>query len=133
MEIRGAPARDLRWRGSTAGAPLKLPPALELSRASVEFHGWGSVELRGTPWNTRGTPACRKLCIVRMLLQPPKKGDIMTLKTTRFLAFALLLSACNKDGDDDGYKAEFDCDDSDASVNPGAAETCDGISLIYET
>ena len=31
------------------------------------------------------------------------------------------------DQDGDGYSADDDCDDLDASVNPGAAEICDGI------
>ncbi len=30
------------------------------------------------------------------------------------------------DGDGDGYPNESDCDDSDAAVNPSAAEVCDG-------
>jgi len=30
------------------------------------------------------------------------------------------------DGDGDGYPNESDCDDSDAAVNPGVAESCDG-------
>ena len=31
------------------------------------------------------------------------------------------------DGDGDGYIASYDCDDDDASINPGAFEACDGI------
>jgi hypothetical protein len=31
------------------------------------------------------------------------------------------------DADEDGYDAGEDCDDSDASVHPGAEETCDGV------
>nr|MCK4930345.1 putative metal-binding motif-containing protein [Nanoarchaeota archaeon] len=30
------------------------------------------------------------------------------------------------DADDDGYTSDVDCDDNDASVNPGATELCDG-------
>lgn len=31
------------------------------------------------------------------------------------------------DADGDGYTSEDDCDDGDASVNPGAVEVCDGV------
>ena len=31
------------------------------------------------------------------------------------------------DGDGDGYTTPEDCNDSDASVNPGVTELCDGI------
>ena len=31
-----------------------------------------------------------------------------------------------EDQDRDGYTADEDCDDSDATVNPGAEEICDG-------
>lgn len=32
-----------------------------------------------------------------------------------------------QDADDDGYVADDDCNDNDASVHPGATEVCDGI------
>jgi hypothetical protein len=31
------------------------------------------------------------------------------------------------DGDSDGFTEDVDCDDSDLSVYPGAAEVCDGV------
>ena len=31
------------------------------------------------------------------------------------------------DSDGDGYATDEDCDDEDASVNPGATEVCDGV------
>ncbi|MDP6932906.1 MAG: putative metal-binding motif-containing protein, partial [Myxococcota bacterium] len=31
------------------------------------------------------------------------------------------------DADGDGYGEEVDCDDEDASINPGATEACDGV------
>ena len=34
---------------------------------------------------------------------------------------------CSLDADGDGYGVEEDCDDSDASVYPGADESCDGV------
>ena len=53
----------------------------------------------------------------------------------RLVWLLLLGSACSgsakwlatHDGDGDGYVALDDCDDSDASVHPGADETCDGV------
>lgn len=31
-----------------------------------------------------------------------------------------------EDGDSDGYASDVDCDDTDAAINPGATEVCDG-------
>ena len=62
----------------------------------------------------------------------------------RFLWSSILLAACEEpakvvtepltedvevlaDSDADGYLSDEDCDDEDATVNPGIAETCDGI------
>jgi hypothetical protein len=45
-------------------------------------------------------------------------------------ALALSLSACvdnATDADGDGFDVYQDCDDSDAAINPGADELCDGI------
>lgn len=44
------------------------------------------------------------------------------------------------DADDDGYSADLDCDDTDATIHPGAEETCDdgidqdcnGVDLFCE-
>lgn len=41
------------------------------------------------------------------------------------LAAALLLGACDRDGD--GYGRTQDCDDQNSSVYPGAGEVCDGL------
>jgi len=37
------------------------------------------------------------------------------------------VSTVDDDGDDDGYDADEDCDDTDATVYPGAEEICDGL------
>ncbi|MBN2801116.1 MAG: hypothetical protein JXX28_18400 [Deltaproteobacteria bacterium] len=56
----------------------------------------------------------------------------MTLLRTSLL-FALALSACRKgeetyvDLDGDGALSDVDCDDTDASVHPGAQERCNGV------
>ena len=60
----------------------------------------------------------------------------MTRWTPAALLLALPLFACGDkdsdgataaaDEDGDGYTTEFDCDDADAAVNPGADEICDG-------
>ncbi|MBN2800103.1 MAG: putative metal-binding motif-containing protein, partial [Deltaproteobacteria bacterium] len=55
----------------------------------------------------------------------------MTLRSTLLLALAL--AACRKeepaflDLDADGVTADLDCDDTDATVFPGAEERCDGL------
>ena len=41
-------------------------------------------------------------------------------------ASSFTIAASATDADGDGYDAASDCDDSDASIHPGAAETCDG-------
>ncbi len=45
------------------------------------------------------------------------------------LVVLAMATACNKivDEDGDGFDVEFDCDDSDIQVHPGAAEVCDGV------
>jgi hypothetical protein len=37
------------------------------------------------------------------------------------------LAACNVDNDGDGSFAQFDCDDNNATIYPGADEICDGL------
>ena len=49
------------------------------------------------------------------------------MRRTVLLALALLLPACKRDRDDDGYKEGEDCDDGDPNVSPEVAEICDGI------
>ena len=39
----------------------------------------------------------------------------------------MTIVGCKKDRDQDGYKGDDDCDDLNASVNPGADEVCDAI------
>jgi len=67
----------------------------------------------------------RKLAIVALILSvacrtDPNKPDTDTL-TPDDTAWRLV------DADGDGYTAGEDCDDDDASIHPGADETCDGI------
>jgi len=54
----------------------------------------------------------------------------------RSLPLLFLLAACGSDttvgktvidADSDGYDSSVDCDDAHASVNPDAAEACDGV------
>jgi hypothetical protein len=49
------------------------------------------------------------------------------MRRTLLLALSLLLPACNRDRDDDGFKEKQDCDDEDPAINPDAAEICDDI------
>ncbi|MFM2246851.1 MAG: hypothetical protein RL071_2925 [Pseudomonadota bacterium] len=49
------------------------------------------------------------------------------MRRTLLLALALLLPACNRDRDDDGFKEKQDCDDEDPAINPDASETCDDV------
>lgn len=46
--------------------------------------------------------------------------------TRHFLPF-LILSACTPDGDGDGHVRDLDCNDTDATVFPGADERCNGV------
>ena len=43
------------------------------------------------------------------------------------LTLATDTAALSTDGDGDGFPADVDCNDGDASVGPGAVEVCDGI------
>ncbi|MFT5684520.1 MAG: hypothetical protein ACI8RZ_005461 [Myxococcota bacterium] len=49
------------------------------------------------------------------------------MRLTRFVLLALLLTACKKDKDGDGYNGDLDCNDENEAINPGTAEECDGI------
>ncbi len=49
------------------------------------------------------------------------------MRLTRFVLLTLLLAACKKDKDGDGYNRDQDCNDENESINPGTAEACDGI------
>ncbi len=55
---------------------------------------------------------------------PPKQGD-EPLEEPEDTATDTDTDPNNADADDDGYPAEVDCDDTDAAINPGAAEVCD--------
>ncbi|MGB0639196.1 MAG: MopE-related protein [Myxococcota bacterium] len=52
------------------------------------------------------------------------------MRRTNLVGIAILglsLGACKKDLDKDGFKGDDDCDDLNASIHPGADETCDGM------
>ena len=46
---------------------------------------------------------------------------------TSLLLASALLSACASDTDLDGFRGGKDCDETDAAINAGATELCDGI------
>ena len=46
---------------------------------------------------------------IKMLTEPSAEGEVLT------------------DNDGDGFLSDEDCDDSDAQINPGAEELCDGF------
>jgi len=69
------------------------------------------------------------MCPLRPRLH--RSCSLLAWTTIGLFGFSLLsgLSECStSDADGDGYTTQDgDCDDSDASINPGAAERCDGI------
>jgi hypothetical protein len=58
----------------------------------------------------------------------PRKGIMRTnIISALFLSSLLLFTGCKPDADGDGFRSDVDCDDNDESINPEAAEVCDGI------
>ena len=95
----------------------------------------GSVDLRKEFWNTTGiTPAADGWATI--LLDPSPSGQCTFIGSTTMLngvetgiitGFVLSDVDC-ADIDGDGYvTCDGDCDDHNAAVHPGAAETCNGI------
>lgn len=58
-------------------------------------------------------------------------GSVSVWARISTFGFVLFVLGCGEntalDADEDGYPVDVDCDDSDATINPGVAELCDGI------
>lgn len=64
-----------------------------------------------------------------MMFKQTLIGTGQSLILSGLLAVTTGIDGCDPDADGDGYTVEAgeDCDDSNASVNPGAVEVCNGI------
>jgi hypothetical protein len=70
----------------------------------------------------------RTLFLVFLLLPACRNTDDVSKGTGTETGDSLAdTQAEGGDADGDGFSADLDCDDADASVNPDAVETCDGI------
>jgi hypothetical protein len=55
-------------------------------------------------------------------------SNIICGRVTEFSEFVVALpTVSGQDADGDGYEADVDCNDNDPTINPGAAELCDGV------
>jgi hypothetical protein len=55
------------------------------------------------------------------------EGDTITFEISSFSYYTTASAAGGTDADGDGFDITSDCDDSDATVNPGATEICDDL------
>ncbi len=123
--------------GSACAAPQGLvTSAVDQTTATVEWDavdGATSYDVRYQPfgtgtwttWTTAGTT----LHLIDLVDATTYDWQVRANCTSGPSAFSdiVLFTTGNDDADGDGYPAGIDCDDTNASVYPGAPELCDGV------
>jgi len=94
-------------RTTAASAASGQPPART---------GPGGILRRGGPITSHVQRA-----ILTSLTGRGRRPSVLLLSCT------LLLAACSRDADGDGYEVDVDCDDANARVHPDAVEVCNGF------
>lgn len=106
------------WIDSLAGTTGTLNLTLNSNTASSYV---GTVPALGNPAGSIYVNACATDCQGLVLCQ---SGYVIPGAVT---TLTIDFGVNTMDNDADGFAAFLDCDDNNPSVNPGAAEVCDGI------
>ena len=122
-----------------ASPDSKTPTVTSTVVESIDNPGWveieGSVSLEGTPLcamvlaNGQYMFSCDPYGEYQLSVPLDPNGEITLFAFVDGLQPYKEINSFNEDTDSDGYSiSQGDCDDFDASINPGATEICgDGI------
>ena len=122
-----------------ASPDSKTPTVTYTAAGSIDYPGWidiaGSVSLEGTPLcamvlvNGQYMFSCDPDGEYQLTVPLDPNGEITLFTFVDGLQPYKEINSFDDDNDSDGYSiSQGDCDDFDASINPGATEICgDGI------